>query len=332
MTELIWDGKYDAQGRKIAPPRIALPFQTVETVNESAADRDRMQDLFAAGQPTAWRNRLIWGDKKYVLPSLLEEFAGKVNLIYIDPPFDTGANFSYTATIPDDPETEGEQGATFVKQPSVIEQKAYRDTWGKGLDGYLAWFNESAHLLRELLAADGSIYTHVGPDVSSHVAVILDEVFGHENSLGEIIWKRTSAHANVGRRYATITERIFFHAKSSEYAWNSTYQGYSQNYIQSHYAQRDPDSDRAYTLRDLTASMTRASESQIYEWRGVRPTSSRCWSYTKENMDRLFAQGKIVFTSGRMPRLKLYLDECAVLLFQTSGKTSHRSTLNLRRG
>ena len=60
MTELIWDGKYDAQGRKVAPPRIALPFQTVETVNESAADRDRMQDLFANGRETEWRNRLIW--------------------------------------------------------------------------------------------------------------------------------------------------------------------------------------------------------------------------------------------------------------------------------
>jgi len=102
-----------------------------------------------------WRNRLIWGDKKYVLPSLLEEFAGKVNLIYIDPPFDTGANFSYTATIPDDPDIEGEQGGTFVKQPSVIEQKAYRDTWGKGLGGYLAWLYETILLLRELLADNG---------------------------------------------------------------------------------------------------------------------------------------------------------------------------------
>jgi hypothetical protein len=123
MTELIWDGKYDEKGGKVAPPRIALPFQTVETVNESAADRDRMQDLFASGRPTEWRNRLIWGDKKYVLPSLLEEFAGKVNLIYIDPPFDTGANFAYTATIPDDPGTEGDQSASFVKEPSVIEQR-----------------------------------------------------------------------------------------------------------------------------------------------------------------------------------------------------------------
>ncbi|MGH7548929.1 MAG: hypothetical protein ACREMM_12245 [Gemmatimonadales bacterium] len=75
MTELIWEGKYDDKGRKVAPPRIALALQTVETVNDSAADRDRDQDLLASRRPTDWRNRLIWGDKKYVLPSLLEEFA-----------------------------------------------------------------------------------------------------------------------------------------------------------------------------------------------------------------------------------------------------------------
>src|SRR3989441_9577899 len=151
MTDLSWEGKYDDKGRKVAPPRIALPFQTVETVNESAADRDRMQDLFASGRATDWRNRLIWGDKKYVLPSLLEEFAGKVNLIYIDPPFDTGANFSYTATIPDDPGTEGDQSATFVKQPSIIEEKAYRDAWGENESRYPKWFYETVVLLRELL-------------------------------------------------------------------------------------------------------------------------------------------------------------------------------------
>ncbi len=93
-----------------------------------APDRSRNLDLFASGRETDWRNRLIWGDKKYVLPSLLPEFAGKVNLIYIDPPFDTGADFSFTATIPDHPDTEEDETTSFVKQPSIIEQKAYRDT------------------------------------------------------------------------------------------------------------------------------------------------------------------------------------------------------------
>src|SRR5882672_6522298 len=162
MTELMWEGKYDAQGRRVAPPRIALPFQTVETVNESAADRQRNQDLFASNRPTDWRNRLIWGDKKYVLPSLVDEFAGKTNLIYIDPPFGTGGDFSFNATVPDDPQDDNEgSGVSFLKQPSVIEQKAYRDTWGKGLDGYLRWFYETTVILRDLLREDGSIYVHL---------------------------------------------------------------------------------------------------------------------------------------------------------------------------
>src|SRR5712692_9683205 len=95
MAELIWDGKYDEHGKKRAPVRIELPFQTVETVNESVQERQRTLELSSSGNDPEWRNRLIWGDKKYVLPSLLPEFAGKVDLIYIDPPFDTGADFSY---------------------------------------------------------------------------------------------------------------------------------------------------------------------------------------------------------------------------------------------
>src|SRR5256885_10794046 len=143
MTELIWEGKY-VDGKKQSPVRVALPFQTIETVNESAADRRRNLELFSSGRETEWRNRLIWGDKKYVLPSLLPEFAGKVNLIYIDPPFGTGADFSFSAAIPD-----GDMH--LVKEPSIIEMKAYRDTWGRGIDSNLQWFYEAGVILRELL-------------------------------------------------------------------------------------------------------------------------------------------------------------------------------------
>ena len=94
-TELIWAGKYDATGRKVAPVRVKLPFQTVETVNESSQQRQFALDLFSTGREAEWRNRLIWGDKKYVLPALLEEFAGQVDLVYIDPPFNVGADFSF---------------------------------------------------------------------------------------------------------------------------------------------------------------------------------------------------------------------------------------------
>lgn len=120
MVELIWDGKYDSNGKRTSPPRLKLPFQTVETINESAQQRQISLDMFSAGRQSDWRNRLIWGDKKYVLPALLDEFAGKVDLIYIDPPFNVGADFSFTADIPDNPETDENEQTTFYKQPRYL--------------------------------------------------------------------------------------------------------------------------------------------------------------------------------------------------------------------
>ncbi len=127
-AELVWEGKHDAAGRRVAPLRVALPFQTIETVNESTQDRQRSLQFGLGFREEQWRNRLIWGDKKYVLPSLLSELAGKVDLIYIDPPFDTGADFSFTAKVPDDPDMPNEELFTFTKEASIIEHKAYRDT------------------------------------------------------------------------------------------------------------------------------------------------------------------------------------------------------------
>jgi len=308
MTELIWDGKYDDKGQKVAPPRIALPFQTVETVNESAADRDRMQDLFASGRPTEWRNRLIWGDKKYVLPSLLEEFAGKVSLVYIDPPFDTGANFSYTATIPDDPHTEGDQTATFVKEPSVIEQKAYRDTWGKGLDGYLKWFYETTVLLRDLIAENGTIYVHLDYNVGHYAKAVLDEVFGVDRFVNEIVWKRQSAKGDVtqgARHMGRIHESIYLYTKSEDYRWNAQFTPYDQSYVDAFYRYTDADG-RRYRLSDTTAPGKATKGNPHYEFLGV----TRYYRFSQERMQALYEQGRIVQTGeGTVPAQKRYLDE-----------------------
>lgn len=217
MAELIWKGKYDDQGHRVAPLRVALPFQTVETVNESAQERQTALDLFSRGRDPEWRNRLIWGDKKYVLPSLLDEFAGQVTVIYIDPPFNVGADFSFTAAVPEGPEDEEAAALTFTKQPSILEMKAYRDTWGGGLDGYLQWFYETVTLLRELLAEDGSIYVHCDWRVSGYIWPLLDEIFGKENHQNELIWhfiKGASGNSRFGRKHQTI----YWYSKSKD-AW-----------------------------------------------------------------------------------------------------------------
>ncbi|HWG16713.1 MAG TPA: site-specific DNA-methyltransferase [Acidobacteriaceae bacterium] len=213
MAELIWDGKY-VDGKRQAPVRVALPFQTIETVNESAADRQRTLDLFAAGRQTEWRNRLIWGDKKYVLPSLLPEFAGKVSLIYIDPPFDTGADFSYIASVPPRPSKADDDPATFLKEPSILEQKAYRDTWGAGLDSYLKWFYETAVLVDELLAENGSLFVHLDWHVGHYAKAILDEVLGQDNFKNEIVWWYYNKLQGNVNHFAKNHDVIFYYAKS----------------------------------------------------------------------------------------------------------------------
>ena len=189
-------------------------------------------------QNTEWRNRLIWGDKKYVLPSLLPEFAGKVNLIYIDPPFNVGSDFSFTATIADNPETEEDETTEFVKQPNIIEQKAYRDTWGKGLDSYMQWFYETVLLLKELLAENGSIYVHLDWHVCHYVKTIMDEVFGYENFKNEIIWQRTGAHNDSGK-FGVVHDTIFYYTKSDEWTFFPIFISHSDEHLNTRFNQID---------------------------------------------------------------------------------------------
>lgn len=299
MAELIWDGKYDEHGRRKAPVRVALPFQTVETVNESAQQRQRTLDLFSSGGDPEWRNRLIWGDKKYVLPSLLPEFAGRVDLIYIDPPFATGADFSFMARVPN-------SDATFTKEPSLIEQKAYRDTWGQGQDGYLQWFYEAATHLCQLLADTGSIYIHLDWHVSSYAKAVLDEIFGSENFQNEIVWKRTTAHSD-SHTWSHVTDAILFYTKSSSFTWNPPYTAHGEKYVASKYTHVDPDG-RRYRLDNLTSPNPRPN--MTYEWKGYQPPDFG-WRYSRETMTRLDAEGRIWYpdSMSKRPQLKRYLDE-----------------------
>lgn len=306
-TELIWEGKYDAEGMRVAPLRVALPFQTVETVNESTQARQKnlLFGSASASQEQEWRNRVIWGDKKYVLPSLLPEFAGKVNLIYIDPPFDTGADFSFTATVPDHPDTPEDDSFAFTKEPSIIEQKAYRDTWGRGLDSYLQWFYETVVLLHELLHETGSLYVHLDYHVAHYAKVVLDEILGSANFKNEIIWKRSLPH-NDPKKYGAIHDSIMFCVKSETYRFNQQFLEQSEEYKKSHYTMRDPDG-RIYRLQSLSASGT--GPPRRFGDRIIAPPKGTHWRFSQDNINELLAKGLIVFTSTGQPNFKRYLDE-----------------------
>jgi len=308
-VELVWDRKYDKSGTKTAPVSVALPFQTIETLNESTQQRQKSIESFLTGRgETEWRNRLIWGDKKYVLPSLLPEFANSVDLIYIDPPFGTGADFSFIATVPDDPDATEGDSLVFTKEPSIIEQKAYRDTWGHGLDTYLHWFYETAALLHELLNDRGSIYVHLDSGVSHYAKLILDEVFGAEQFVNEIVWRRAFAH-NDPARCGMIHDVLLFYSKTESRTWNDVLQKPSREYVEQFFDQYDETRKERYERLPLDAPRHGAGGNLLYEWKGVWPAKNRTWAVQREKMEEYDRAGRIHYPKKGIPRLKRYESE-----------------------
>lgn len=193
---------------------IVLPFQTIEQVDEPRAEEPAdtalqglLFDLDARGrQLKGWINKLIWGDNKLILSSLKNgplrdeiKAQGGLKVIYIDPPFDVGADFSMDIEI---------GGDTFTKKPNILKEITYRDTWGKGADSFLSMIYERLVLMRDLLAEDGSIYIHMGPNVSHYIRATMNEVFGNTLN-GEITWKRTSSHGDSSGGALSTTTSCF---------------------------------------------------------------------------------------------------------------------------
>src|SRR5258706_3203729 len=201
-TELVWEGKYDEYGnrRPVRLPASPLPLQRIEAIDEP---HDRAKALVQAGlfddaafaqkaHRDDFRNMLLWGDNKLALAALLEQFRGKVDLISFEQPFDVGADFTMQVQI-------GDEGETVEKEQSILEAVAYRDTWGKGTDSYLHMMYERLSLMRDLLSNKGSLFLHLGVNIASYFRPILSEIFGHEQYVNEIIWKRSSAHSDIGQ-------------------------------------------------------------------------------------------------------------------------------------
>ena len=197
-VELVWNGKTNEVSN------IVLPFQGIELVDEPRAEKptetEPQMGLFdeRGRQLKGWTNKLIWGDNKLILSSLKNgplreeiEAQGGLKLIYIDPPFDVGADFSMDIEIGSD---------TFTKKPNILEEIAYRDTWGKGADSFIAMIYERLILMRDLLAEDGSIYVHCDYRVSSFMKLCLDEVFGVSSFINEVVWKRRTGILNQSRK------------------------------------------------------------------------------------------------------------------------------------
>jgi len=224
-TELVWRGKYDEDGKLVPVEKPGpFPFQIVESINEPRIEKGDDQatqtslfDIWKGDEGNTfedgWKNKLIWGDNKFVMSSLLEKFAGKIDLIYIDPPFATGADFTMDIEI-------GEKGEIIHKEHSMIEEKAYRDTWGKGLDSFLQMMYERLELMKELLSDKGSIYVHVDYRVNSYIRIILDQIFGPLQQVNEVIW----CYRQGGRPIDTYSQKhdtLLWYKAGVEHCFNA---------------------------------------------------------------------------------------------------------------
>ncbi|MCW5915336.1 MAG: site-specific DNA-methyltransferase [Chitinophagaceae bacterium] len=222
-------------GRKEEVANVALPFHSIEHIDEPRSSAGEGQGtLFdlKGRQLQGWTNKLIWGDNKLILSSLANgpmreeiEREGGLKLIYIDPPFAVGADFGFNIEI---------AGETAEKKQSIIEEIAYRDTWGKGISSYLTMMYERLKLMHHLLAEDGSIYVHCDYRVSSHLKLVLDDLFGSENYKNEIIWQRTTNTGSskaIANKLSTDTDSILYYMKSDSSIFNKQFRAYSQEYL-----------------------------------------------------------------------------------------------------
>ena len=209
-------------GRKEDTTNIALPFHSIEHIDEPRKEKDKVQTSmfetdFRGRQLKGWTNKLIWGDNKLILSSLANgpmreeiEKEGGLKLIYIDPPFAVGADFGFNIEI---------GGETAEKKQSIIEEIAYRDTWGKGISSYLSMMYERLKLMHNLLATDGSIYVHIDWKVSAYMRLLLDDVFGKEYFKNEVVWSydKWTANSNSFQKNHDI---ILYYSKSNKDIFN----------------------------------------------------------------------------------------------------------------
>lgn len=252
-----------------------------------------------------WRNKIFWGDNLQVMSHLLKEFRGKVDLVYIDPPFDSKADYKKHIKL---------KGRLASGDQSSFEEKQYGDIWNN--DEYLQFMYERLCLCRELMAPHATIWLHCDWHQSHRLRCILDEVFGSESFLNEVIWQRTFSRA-ASTTINNIHDTIFIYSKSQSFHWNSIKTPASREYIESRFTMQDPDG-RQYQGIVLTAPGLSGGETGK-EWRGFNPgEQGRHWSCRLAELDRLDAEGKIYWPkSGGWPRLKRYADEVDGIALQT---------------
>ncbi|WP_199247628.1 DNA methyltransferase [[Phormidium] sp. ETS-05] len=281
-TELVWEGKYDEYGnrREVDIAGCAMPMQKIESIDEPRreAEASKQLSLFEAQNKRQddFRNRLIWGDNKLVMASLLQEFKGKVDLIYIDPPFDVGADFTMQVQI-------GDEKEIIEKDQSTLEMVAYRDIWGKGSDSYLQMMYERLTLIKQIIHTEASVYIHCDARMLHYLKSVADDIFGKDSFMCQIIWKRMqSGRKAKSNKWLSVDDILLFYRMNGN-KYNPQYLPYSDEY------------KKRFTQQD---------DQGIYYWDNIG-------TYSEERLQQLIAENRIRFPENpnAKPRIKNYLHE-----------------------
>lgn len=317
QAEKILEGLEGRQRVRLQTRELVLPAKDSAAQDwVTAQARQTQREVFAPGQTSLldnpqpmlmdasvqpadapWVNRLIYGDNLLAMAALLAgdehtpSLRGKVDLIYIDPPFDSKADYRTKVNLP---------GVELEQRPTVIEQFAYSDTWSDGTASYLAMITPRLILMRELLADTGSIYVHLDWHVGHYVKLVLDEVFGKDNFVNEIIWKRQTAHSDSTDAFAVLHDTVHCYGKSPAYHFSPQYEPYTEKHITENY--RYSDVRGTFALGQTKAPGNRGPR---YVWNGF----DRHWRFTQENMQRLHDEGRLYYSATGLAWKKLYLDE-----------------------
>ena len=281
FPELRWTGKRPYRSTQYYPAQLRETYGT---------------------EQNGWINKIFWGDNLQVMSHMLRDFRGKIDLIYIDPPFDSKADYKKQIKI---------RRKSVYGDMSSFEEKQYGDIWTN--DEYLQFMYERLIILRELLSENGSIFLHCDWHKSAYLKIIMDEVFGNggNNAAGpgyknEIIWQRTGAHNDAGK-YGVVHDTIYWYTKSSKYYFSMEMIPLTEEHVNSRFKTVEPETGRRFYPGPITAPGD--GPARIFRGKTLLPPAGRHWSYSQENIDELEKQNRIYYSSTGIPYLKEYADE-----------------------
>jgi len=305
LPKIVAEGKKEVEKileRLASPNKLSLQANeyVLPSKDKSGLFRGEVKEL----NEKEWHNRLVYGDNLLVMQALLAGDAatglpsmrGKIDLIYIDPPFDSKADYRTKITLP---------GTTVEAKPTVLEQFAYSDTWKDGTVSYLKTIYPRLVLMRELLSDTGSIYVHLDWHVGHYVKILLDDIFGKENFRNEIVWRRAYSH-NDGNKFGCIHDNIFLCVKGKNAHFKPVFMPRSEEETNEEY----PDFDKKTGKRYKSVSMNAAGdgEPRYFGDKLLHPPAGRHWIWKQERINEALEDEIIFFTSNGTPRYKQFAD------------------------